>query len=326
MKKNSANETEYLYSCARIRAMERRLPDKALLERIILADGRETASLLKDRGIDLSLGIEGAIAKLMSATHRELLSELPDAAPAKIFLYQYDCNNLKLAIKAAIMGQSAEKMLFSCGTLAPSVALDAVRSGDFSPFPENMAKEAGEAARAAAATGNPQTVDLLLDRACFLDMLEAARPYPRALSWVKLKIDALNALFCIRIIRLGGDSALLEELLLPGGDIDRSIFLDARAGGESALFEHLGRTRLSALSRVSGKGGRASLSELERAADDLFIEAVREARFIPFGAEIITAYTVALEYALKNVRIILAGKEAGLDADAIRGRIRTLYV
>lgn len=326
MKKNNANETEYLYSCARIRAMERRLPDKAMLERLISAGGIECASALKECGIDLSLGAEGAISQLLDRTHAELLSELPDASPAKIFLYQYDCNNLKLAIKAALTGQDTDGMIFSCGTVPADACLSAVRSGDFSPFPENMAREAAEAVRSAAATGNPQVVDILLDRACFLDMLEAARPYPRALSWVKLKIDVLNALFCIRIIRLGGDVALLSELLLEGGDIDTSIFLDARVEGEDALLERLRRTRLSALSDVAGEGGRASLSELERAGDDLFIEAVREARFIPFGAEIITAYTVALEYALKNVRIILAGKDAGLDADAIRGRMRKGYV
>ena len=41
-----------------------------------------------------------------------------------------------------------------------------------------------------------------------------------------------------------------------------------------------------------------------------------------FGAEIAIGYIVALEYEVKNIRIILAGKDAGLSPEVIRERLR----
>ena len=44
------------------------------------------------------------------------------------------------------------------------------------------------------------------------------------------------------------------------------------------------------------------------------------------GIEVPVSYILALENEIKNVRIILAGKDAGLSEDRIRERLRDCYV
>ncbi|MBQ5634297.1 MAG: V-type ATPase subunit, partial [Clostridia bacterium] len=68
-----------------------------------------------------------------------------------------------------------------------------------------------------------------------------------------------------------------------------------------------------------------SLSLLEKKADDLWLEVAKEAKRITFGAEIAIGYIAALEYEVKNARIILAGKDACLSPDIIKERLRECY-
>ena len=53
---------------------------------------------------------------------------------------------------------------------------------------------------------------------------------------------------------------------------------------------------------------------------------VREAKGVIFGVEVPLAYLLATEAQCKNIRILLAGKQAGLEPDAIRERMRDCYV
>ena len=53
---------------------------------------------------------------------------------------------------------------------------------------------------------------------------------------------------------------------------------------------------------------------------------VCEGAKVPFGAEVAGGYLVGVETSVKNIRIILAAKDAGLSSDVLRERIRDSYV
>ena len=72
--------------------------------------------------------------------------------------------------------------------------------------------------------------------------------------------------------------------------------------------------------------GNASLGDIEKKADNIYLDMAKKAKSVPFGAEVAIGYIFALEYEIKNIRIILAGKEAGLPSDVIRERLRDCYV
>ena len=69
-----------------------------------------------------------------------------------------------------------------------------------------------------------------------------------------------------------------------------------------------------------------SLSAFERCCDDFFMEKVKGAKFVSFGAEVAIGFLLAHEYEIKNLRIIFAGKDAELGSDTIRKRLRISYV
>ena len=56
------------------------------------------------------------------------------------------------------------------------------------------------------------------------------------------------------------------------------------------------------------------------------MQRIREARLIPYGAPPLIGYLLGSEYEVRNLRIVLAGVEAGLPMQTVRERIRESYV
>ena len=127
---------------------------------------------------------------------------------------------------------------------------------------------------------------------------------------------------------MGGVAAaeLLDDMALSGGEIPHESFQKSLALGERELASCLKKSALSCVGEELEKNERLSLGEAEKSFDDLYMSVVKSTKFLSFGAEIVASYMIALEYAFKNVRIILAGKEASLDGDVIRGMLRENYV
>ena len=56
------------------------------------------------------------------------------------------------------------------------------------------------------------------------------------------------------------------------------------------------------------------------------MKTVKEAKLISIGVEVLVAYLLANEVAVRNLRILLAGKTEGLSKERILERIRESYV
>ncbi len=334
--------TEYTYASARIRALENRMVGRERIDLLVEARSADEAlDRLAEYGLSLP-DTEGASAKDATGAAREamLLSALkaaygeaetstPDPAAFRYFRYPYDCNNIKAAIKCAIRGISAEDLLFDFGTVPADEVEGLLREGKYTDFPPKMAAAIPTAREAYDKTGDPRRIDTVLDRACYEDMLDAAFATGEDVlqSWLAIRVDLTNILITIRILRMGmGEigGGFLTESLLPGGRLNADFFARAYAAGEDALWEGLHRTPYERLSRV--EGDPRPLSALERAADDLYMAQVRKDAKTPFGAPVVAGYLVGWETAVKNIRIILAAKDAGLAPAVIRERIRLSYV
>jgi V/A-type H+-transporting ATPase subunit C len=243
--------------------------------------------------------------------------------------YQYDANNIKALIKCAGAGISSEDMLMELGSIDTKAVKKAFLEKDYSVFPENMARAIAEAEEAFAATSNPQKVDFIIDKATFADMLANARNNGIALAQKLMtkRIDLLNLMMAVRLIRmkLGNvASAIFDEVFIEGGGLSKHSLADAVQVGEDKLCEVIAYSDYSAFSELVASG--LTLGELEKAADNMLLGVAKEARYVPFGVEIAIGYIFGLEYEVKNIRIILAGKEAGLAPEVIRERMRDSYV
>ncbi|HEC83410.1 MAG TPA: hypothetical protein ENI46_02850, partial [Firmicutes bacterium] len=61
--------------------------------------------------------------------------------------------------------------------------------------------------------------------------------------------------------------------------------------------------------------------ELEREIDNYLISFLHLTRYFTFGLEIILAYGLLKENEIRMLRLILAAKERGVAAEALKGRI-----
>lgn len=336
--------TEYMYASARIRSLENRIVGREKLETLIDARTAEDAmARLAEYGItpaeeetDRTAATADeaksrARERMLLATLREAFGEVEHAAPDpslfRYFRYPYDCNNIKAALKCAVRGISPADMLFDFGTVPADDVAELLREGKYDAFPPAMAAAIPTAREAYDRTSDPRRIDTVLDRACYGDMANAAAAEDTLAAWLKVKADTANIVTTLRLLRLRAGAAgasFLEDSLLPGGELDTGFFTKAYEEGESYLWDALSPTAYYRLAQT--EGDPRPLSAVEKACDDLFMERVREGARIPFGAPVVGGYLVGCETAVKNIRIILAAKDAGLDPAVIRERVRVSYV
>ncbi len=337
--------TEYMYASARLHALENRLVGRARLETLIEAKSADEVlerlaeygyRLPEADGADASTAgaartkaREAMLAAILRDAYAEVEAAVPDPAVVRYFRYPYDGNNLKAALKCGIRGVSASDLLSDCGTVPADEVEALVRDGNLGRYPAVIAEAVASAREAYAKTGDPRRIDTIVDRAVFAAMLADATATgdKTLLGWMRAKIDLVNILICLRILRMEmgvAGEAFLEEALLPGGTLEAGFFTAVYTGGERALAEALVPTDYNRLIPTDGEA--PSLSVVERAADDRYMHLVRDGAKVPFGVAVAGGYLIGCEGAVKNIRIVLAAKDAGLSADTLRERIRVSYV
>ncbi len=341
-------DTDYLYASAYIKSVEDRGLSSALVTRMLdAADSTSAEAYLFEARSALAgaSGISDAEAltdELVNDSFRTAAEALSDPSVFDFMRYQYDCNNIKTVLKCRARGISADGLLFSCGTVSPAELLRMASEGDYTALPRAFASAAKLAETSYGKTGDPQSIDLPLDLACLEAMTEAAAETGEALltGAVRLRVDIANVMTALRVIRMGSSHSvaaasasvedttperraeLLGRAISPLGSISKETIISASAEGEGALTEAVdGRLPLG-LEAALSLGG--ALSEIERAADDAYLDYVRGAKSAVFGVSVPFIYLTEREYNAKNARIILAGKRAGLSYDEIRSRVRGL--
>ncbi len=325
--KKRAKDTEYLYASTYLRAVEEKGVCRELLTRMLEAEDADLAS-----------GALFEVYRKSGITENELCDEIVNDAYDTVddavsvpdmftfMRYPYDANNIKTAIKCRAKGISTDGLMFACGTVSAFDCEAAAMSGDYGKFPAPLAKAAKSAADTYAKTGDPQSIDLPIDKACLEALIDGANGTGSKFirDAITVKVDVLNVLTALRIAKTSGETAkgTLERALAKGGKVPTNALTEAVLSGGSVIDTAIEYRPELAGVLDSGK----SLGETERALDNVYLSSVYAAKSVPFGCEIPFAYLVAAEYNAKNARIILAGKRAGLSAEAIGERMRLFYV
>ena len=329
---------DYLFGSANIRTLEHAIIGRERIERLLNAKSTDEAwTLLSDWGIQVLRDDEtGAplrevtLLGILKGAYDRINELAPDADAFRLWRYPYDCNNLKAAQKAFIRGIDPTPMFFDFGTVSTEQIVKMVQTGNFQGLPAAMSEAAKVASAEYAKTKNPQVIDLILDKACWKDMMAAARASDQdfVIRLVQTRIDLLNVMMTLRILRMKSGEigkVLLHDGLLDGGKLTREELLAFLEEGEAALWAFLRRTDYVAFAEAVAKS-EDSLANVEKLADNYWMTIVKETKFIPIGPEVMVAFLAAHEYEVKNLRIVLSGKEAGIATATIRERIRDSYV
>ena len=328
---------DYLYGSARVRSLENAMIGRDRILRIAESKAPADAyGLLGEFGVEVLRDENGnplreeTLLSILKNAYQTVTELAPDSAALRLWLYPYDCNNVKAAIKAFIRGIDPRPMMFDFGTVDVEAVIEMVSNGRFSGLPPMLLRAASEASSAYAKTKNPQKIDLILDRACYADMYAAARASGNeyVLGLMRAKIDLLNISITLRVLRMqSGDAGkgLLEEALLSGGNLETSELSALYSKGEEAFIAEISRSEYTKLADLYLESDR-SAATFDRLADNYWMGLILETKFIPVGLEVMVSFLLAQEYEVKNLRIVLSGKESGLPVKTICERIRDSYV
>ena len=222
--------------------------------------------------------------------------------------------------------EGAERLLMDAGTIPVSeLQRKYADNGNWQFLPRDMAEAVGKAAALLAETGSAQRSDCLLDRACFQKLRQLAEESRCVYlqTYVRAMIDAANLRALVRAERMHMDPGFLQEVLFEGGSVTPDA-IRAGASEPAALFRSTALREAAELGEAAVKGG--SLTDFEKACDNAVLRTAAGARRVPFGVEVALGYLIAKEAEWTAVRIVMAGRLAGLSADAIRERLRDTYV
>ncbi len=332
-------EEDYAFATARIRSIETKLMNRTKLDRLMdIADPSDAIKVLMESGygtdrLDNSKDGAANVEVLLSSEHKKaydfLFEILPDPEIAHLFMRRYDYLNAKLILKAEFLGLDIKRSLSPLGTIKPEVLIRIIAERKLSELPQIFGDAISESLDSFAQTGDPQTIDLILDRASYENMLTDAKnsEEPFLVELVEKLSDTANIRVFIRAKLLSRSSNFIRKALVGGGKLPGSFFeefsdksLDQFFDGMKAYgLEKLAKELMAVVKNPDG------LSEVERVLEDSIIVFLGQAKYDIFGVKPVIAYLFFKETEIKNARLIMTGKINNISQETIKERLRLGY-
>jgi len=326
-------DTDFLHASSRVKSMEKYLLTSRQLNQ--MADAHtidETYKIVNDAGIGAGFGVqdyEQALKANLQDTYR-LLGELSGGTDVfNIFRYEHDGLNLKSLIKAQALDRDPTPMMTELGTIPVAVIRELFRQKQLDKLHPRLAEAAVEALDSLAKTGDPQVVDVLLDKAVLAAMSETAAMYNSSFiqKLVRSRIDISNIRCMVRICRMDGTPEFFRRVVAPGGSLSKGGCIEAYQKGMDSIIAFIesssyGQVLEPAMGSLRAGG---SLTLFEKLCDNYMVRLLDDARLVPFGIEPLVVYLVAKENEIKAARIVLASRLAGVNPEQIKERLRESY-
>ena len=317
---------EYIYAVARVRSRELSLLSRQDVDQLMACRTYdECLRTLSDKGcVGGDLSAEAVLAGEEEKTWAFIHELTDDLTPFNVLLYPTDYNNLKAAIKTVVTGVEPHDVFLPGGAVDPQVMLRCVREGDFSDLPETMAAAADEAYHTLLETQDGQLCDVILDKACLVDLLRCGRESGVDIlrDYAELTVAISDIKIAVRACKTGKSRAFLESALVPCGTLDAVSLAEAACKSLEDLFGYLTVTPYG----EAAEKLRESYSAFEKYCDDRVMDLIKEQKMNPFTVGPLFAYVLARRNEINTVRIILSGKLNELDDGMVRERLRDMYV
>lgn len=329
-------DTDYLFSTARVRSVEKNMLTRERAEKMIDAKTTEDALRVLD---DCYYGSGDAINVddyeiLLTEEHKKTYDFITSIAPEldyfKMFLYPYDYHNLKVIMKSEYLGIDASNTLINTGSIDVKNLKYSVKERDFLALTENMGNALKEIIEDFPKTNDPQIIDIILDKYCYDEMLKSAKSTNNQfiIDYVRMQIDAINIKSYVRLKKMNKSWDFFTKIFLDGGKIYEQIFIK----NFDDPFDKFAENLLAYDFKEVFIEGTEALQEtnkftiLEKLLDNKIIEHIKYAKYVPFGIEPLVGYLIGKDNEIKIARIILAGKTAGISPELIKERLRETYV
>ena len=210
------------------------------------------------------------------------------------------------------------------GRWEPEALLTMAQERDFSALSPALAPAAEEACRVMLQTGDGQLCDVMVDRACLLEIagLTRATGLPVLIRYGEWTVATANIQLAARACKAHKNREFLEMALAPCETLDLPGLTQAALRGWEELLAYLASTPYSGAAQALER----SYSAFEKWRDDSALELLREEKSHYETAGPLFAYAVARRREIDTARILLSGKRNGLDEGRLRERLRETYV
>ncbi|PWM45046.1 MAG: hypothetical protein DBX47_05045 [Clostridiales bacterium] len=329
-------DTDYLHISSRVKMLEAKLLGKDVFEKIIESDTSENViRVLLDNGYDAG---DKALEKpedfeiLLMAEQERVYSFLEqnvsDRTLIDLFCLPYDYQNIKAVLKAEYLGINPDRMMFSNGTIEKQTILSAVSNRDKSVLSQKMYEAVENSVEAYAKTGDPQQLDIFCDKFCFEDILNRAKKSDFDFLYVYFtkKVDLLNISAFIRLRKIKKDYKFFEKVFIPcENGIKLKFYEDLYDQPIAAFIDALANTIYSSMAEKINPAN-VDIEAIEEAIEDYSISMIQSFRYVPFGPQVPLSFLLAKDEEIKNLRVAISAKLAGLSGERIRERLRLGYV
>lgn len=319
---------DYIYAVARIRAKELLCFGSPAMEQLMACKTyEECLRMLNEKG--WGNGSAGQTPESLldgerNKTWEQLRELVEDMSVFDVFLYANDYHNLKAAIKENYAPSHGADIYSSNGTIDPAVFRQAADEHDFSVLPAGMRDAAEEAMSVLRETGDGQLCDIIIDKAALNAILQVGKASgdPLLAFYAEHTVATANIKTAVRCQKTGKSLDFIQRALAECDTLDVSLLAQTAVESFEAMIEYLGRTCYSGAAEALTQ----SASAFERWCDNRLIEKIRPQKYETSTIGPLAAWLLARENEIKTVRILLSGKRNGLSDDAIRERLREMYV
>lgn len=333
-----APKERYGYAVARLRALENRLLDESVLQRMIDSDTLEAAvKVLGETPYSAWLmelkspqEFDKAIEAELQHAYAEAETFVPAPELASLLRLVYDVHNVKTLLKSQFLAASGEKrrleLLTSLGNIDTDKLVLAIEGEEYWELPYGFSQAVPEALAVWEQSHNALAVEKILDDVYFKALLTVAGKLDMAqvTAWVRSRIDGENLKTLLRLSRIDIEHGAIPGFLHEGGFLPVNRLTPLVTEPVENWARMLAFADIGALLAPfsEGENFNALLVQYEKNLDNFITGVIAKSRYSAFEPANVVRYLWAKEIEAKNLRVVLVSVANGVEKDAIRGLLR----
>lgn len=320
--------TKYTYAVARIRALEVALFSDAVIEQLLSCKtAAEALQFVVEKGWGDMADQDDPDVVLRREEEKtwEVIKEAaPDASVFNVLSYPKLYHNLKAAIKEVCTEARNPNIFYDDCPIPGEEMLRIVENREFSRLPSHMGNVAQEALETLLHTRDGQLCDIMIDKAALEAIRKAGKESgePIIENYADTMVAIADIKIAVRSRKTGKSADFMRSAMAECDGVNVEQLIRAALAGEDEIAQYLEGTAYA----KGAQALRESASAFERWCDNRMIEMLKPQKYEAFSVGPLLGYLIARETEIKTVRIILTGKQNGFSDEAIRERIREMYV
>ncbi|MBS4761551.1 V-type ATPase subunit [Carnobacteriaceae bacterium zg-ZUI252] len=277
----------------------------------------------------LTVDFEKGLQESQIETYQNLSELIDDEQVENVFSLIYVYHNLKVLIKESVMNTSLSHLLVPIGAYSIEQLRHLVQTQEATALPEVMVSQVKSVLDNYAHYENVQSIDVMMDEAYFSHVLHTADQLQdeKLIHLVRLWIDIFNVTTILRLSKGRLSRSQLTFIMSAGGHLDPYELIQFAMNGQiDDIVLMLSRVVDFSKSSKTLQQGDVTASVVERLKDSVTHDYLQDAKYEAFGFLPVLAYVFYKEMEIKNLRLILTGKDNQMDTTLLRERMKPTYV